>query len=144
MTYRKKLIEVALPLDVIKREPVRQGHPSTIHLWWARRPLAACRAMVFASVIDDPGNDLKENAASKERERLFSIIEQLVNMDVDDEGIYEIVSKEIRKHVRGDLPPILDPMAGYGPIPLVAQNLGFEVHANDCTAPLEIKPLLRE
>ena len=65
MSYRKKLIEVAMPLDVIKREPVRYGHPSTIHLWWARRPLTACRAMVFATLVDDPSNDLPPIAADK-------------------------------------------------------------------------------
>ena len=61
MTYRKKLIEVALPLDDINREAsreksIRHGHPSTLHLWWARRPLAACRAVLFASLVDDPSN----------------------------------------------------------------------------------------
>ncbi len=59
MTYRKKLIEVALPLDEINTESareksIRHGHPSTLHLWWARRPLAACRAVLFASLVDDP------------------------------------------------------------------------------------------
>jgi len=57
--YRKKLIEVALPLDAINRESareksIRHGHPSTLHLWWARRPLAACRAVLFAQLVDDP------------------------------------------------------------------------------------------
>ena len=59
MNYRKKLIEVALPLDAINRESareksIRHGHPSTLHLWWARRPLATCRAVIFASLVDDP------------------------------------------------------------------------------------------
>ena len=65
MTYRKKLIEVALPLDKINREAareksIRHGHPSTLHLWWARRPLAACRAVLFASLIDDPSSHPEE------------------------------------------------------------------------------------
>src|SRR5881392_682771 len=80
--YRKKLIEVALPLDAINKESareksIRHGHPSTLHLWWARRPLAAARAVLFASLVDDPGNDLPEIEAKKERDRLFRIIEQL-------------------------------------------------------------------
>jgi len=59
MTYRKKLIEVALPLEAInaastREKSIRHGHPSTLHLWWARRPLAACRAVIFASLVDDP------------------------------------------------------------------------------------------
>ncbi len=57
--YRKKLIEVAVPLEGINRESareksIRHGHPSTLHLWWARRPLAACRAVLFSSLVDDP------------------------------------------------------------------------------------------
>ncbi|HET6446809.1 MAG TPA: DUF1156 domain-containing protein, partial [candidate division Zixibacteria bacterium] len=59
MTYRKKLIEVALPLEAInvasaREKSIRHGHPSTLHLWWARRPLAACRAVIFTSLVDDP------------------------------------------------------------------------------------------
>ncbi|MFZ0451665.1 MAG: DUF1156 domain-containing protein, partial [Desulfatiglandaceae bacterium] len=59
MHYNKKLIEVALPLDAINKESareksIRHGHPSTLHLWWARRPLAACRAVLFAQLVDDP------------------------------------------------------------------------------------------
>ena len=58
----KKLIEVALPLEAINRESpreksIRHGHPSTLHMWWARRPLAACRAVLFASLVDDPESD---------------------------------------------------------------------------------------
>lgn len=79
MTYRKKLIEVALPLDEINAESareksIRHGHPSTLHLWWVRRPLAACRAVLFASLVDDPSNDLPEEEELVERERLFDII----------------------------------------------------------------------
>ena len=84
MTYRKKLIEVALPLDAINREtsyekmPGIGAHPRGLHWWWARRPLAACRAMIFASLVDDPANDMPEPKASEERERLFRIIDELV------------------------------------------------------------------
>src|SRR4051794_16664730 len=87
MTYRKKLIEVALPLEAInaasaKEKSIRHGHPSTLHLWWARRPLAACRAVLFASIVDDPSSLPElfptEEAQDAERQRLFRIIEQLV------------------------------------------------------------------
>ena len=82
---RKKLIEVALPLEAINRESareksIRHGHPSTLHLWWARRPLAACRAVLFASIVDDPSSrpDLfpTEEEQDAERQRLFGLIEQ--------------------------------------------------------------------
>ena len=84
MTNRKKLIEVGLPLEAINAESareksIRHGHPSTLHLWWARRPLAACRAVLFASLVDDPGEYIADEAkAHVERERLFRIIEELV------------------------------------------------------------------
>ena len=87
MTYKKKLIEVALPLDAINAESareksIRHGHPSTLHLWWARRPLAACRAVLFAQMVDDPSAHPEqfptEEAQQEERERLFRIIEELV------------------------------------------------------------------
>lgn len=85
--YRKKLIEVSLPLEAINKESareksIRHGHPSTLHLWWARRPLAACRAVLFASLVDDPSSHPDqfptEEMQEEERKRLFAIIEQLV------------------------------------------------------------------
>src|SRR5258708_22229243 len=85
--YRKKLIEVAIPLEAINKEsarekPIRHGHPSTLHLWWARRPLAACRAVLFAQMVDDPSSlpdELPtEDAQEAERQRLFRIIEEFV------------------------------------------------------------------
>jgi len=89
--YKKKLIEVALPLDAINKESareksIRHGHPSTLHLWWARRPLAACRAVLFAQLVDDPSaNPDKyptEEEQKRERERLFKIIEDLVKQRI--------------------------------------------------------------
>ena len=87
-TYRRKLIEVDLPLDEINRESareksIRHGHPSTLHMWWARRPLAACRAVIFASMVDDPvllsHDDFPtEEEQRAERERLHDIIRQMV------------------------------------------------------------------
>ena len=84
MTTRKKLIEVALPLDAINKASVREksirhGHPSTLHLWWARRPLAAARAVIFAQMVDDPSAyEPDEAIAERERNRLFAILEDLV------------------------------------------------------------------
>ena len=87
---RRKLIEVALPLDAINKacvreKSIRHGHPSTLHLWWARRPLAAARAVIFAQMVDDPSSypDLfpTEKAQEKERQRLFRIIEDLVKWE---------------------------------------------------------------
>ena len=132
MTYRKKLIEVAMPLDMIRREPVRHGHPSTIHLWWARRPLVACRAIVFATLVDDPSNDLPPSEAEKERQRLFDIMEQLLKWEnSNNETVLEAARREIVKSTKGNPPPVLDPMCGGGPIPLEAQRLGLEVYASD-------------
>src|SRR6476660_9771429 len=87
MKLRKKLIEVALPLEPINKasareKSIRHGHPSTLHLWWARRPLAAARAVIFSQMVDDPSShpDLfpTEQSQEKERQRLFRIIEELV------------------------------------------------------------------
>src|SRR2546428_13351914 len=87
---RKKLIEVALPLDAINKasareKSIRHGHPSTLHLWWARRPLAAARAVIFAQMVDDPSAhpDLfpTEKKQEKERQRLFRIMEDPVQLE---------------------------------------------------------------
>ena len=196
---RKKLIEVALPLEAINREAareksIRHGHPSTLHLWWARRPLAACRAVLFAQLVDDPSSDpqyrigqrVDEERASGKRAELFDLIEDLVkwensnNPDIinkaraeiarcvasrkielgdlkqatiifgRDEGqehpngpistagvtAYEIVlmrcTPEVVNHFLATYaPPVLDPFAGGGSIPLEAQRLGLRAHASD-------------
>ncbi len=135
--YRKKLIEVALPLDAInaasiKEKTIRHGHPSTLHLWWARRPLAACRAVLFASLVDDPGNDLPPEEAKKEREHLFRMIERLVQWEnSNNQAVLSDVRAKILENTGGNPPPVLDPFAGGGSIPLEAQRLGLEAHAND-------------
>ena len=137
MAVRKKLIEVALPLRAINKESareksIRHGHPSTLHLWWARRPLAACRAVIFASLVDDPGNDLAPAAADKERQRLFGIIERLVDWDnVNNEHVLAEAKAEISKSTGGDPPAIFDPFCGGGSIPLEAQRLGLQAYASD-------------
>ncbi len=141
MTYRKKLIEVALPLDAIseassKEKSIRHGHPSTLHLWWSRKPLATCRAVLFASLVDDPSEHPElfptEKEQEAERERLFGLIENLVKWEnSNDEKLLGEVRAEIFKSTGGNPPPVLDPFAGGGSIPLEAQRLGLEAHASD-------------
>jgi putative DNA methylase len=141
MTYRKKLIEVALPLDAINKasareKSIRHGHPSTLHLWWARRPLAACRAVLFASLVDDPSEHPEEfpteESQEQERERLFRLIEQLVLWEnSNNQDVLQKARAEILKSTGGNPPPVLDPFAGGGSIPLEAQRLGLEAHASD-------------
>jgi putative DNA methylase len=136
-----KLIEVALPLDVINREAareksIRHGHPSTLHLWWARRPLAACRAVLFAQLVDDPSAHPDRfptlEAQGVERERLFDIIRRLVPWEAsNDEGVLNEARREIERCYPGGPPPILDPFAGGGSIPLEAARLSLESHASD-------------
>ncbi len=184
----KKLIEVALPLEAInaasaREKSIRHGHPSTLHLWWARRPLAAARAVIFASLVDDPddpdakpdfvaackalnwGATNEERAALKKhneknrerrekgqpaiafkghiptnvsakgdspRMRLFDFIERLVQWEATtDESIMRQARQLIQIATNGNPPPLLDPFAGGGSIPLEAQRLGLEAHASD-------------
>ncbi len=159
MTSTNKLIEVALPLDAINKasareKSIRHGHPSTLHLWWARRPLAAARAVIFAQMVDDPSScpDLfpTEKAQEKERQRLFKIIEELVQWEnTTNEEVLQKAHEEIRAswrracadnadHPRAaelfdrkKLPAFHDPFAGGGSLPLEAQRLGLEAHASD-------------
>jgi putative DNA methylase len=138
---RRKLIEVALPLEAInvasaREKTIRQGHPSTFHLWWARRPLAACRAVLFASLVDDPSSDPDRfptpKAVEDERTRLFGIIERLVQWENSTkEEVLEEARVEIRRSTGGNPPPILDPFCGGGSIPLEAQRLGLTAYASD-------------
>ncbi len=138
---KRKLIEVALPLETINRESareksIRHGHPSTLHLWWARRPLAAARAVLFAQLVDDPSSHSDrfptEEAQRAERERLHAIIERLVVWEnTRDQALLAEAHAEILASTGGSPPPILDPFAGGGTIPLEAQRLGLEAHASD-------------
>src|SRR5947199_1842094 len=141
MAHRKKLIEVALPLDAINKasareKSIRHGHPSTLHLWWARRPLAACRAVLFASLVDDPSEHPEEfpteQDQEQERERLFRLIEQLVQWEnSNNEEVLQKVRAEILKSTDGNPPAVFDPFCGGGSIPLEAQRLGLEAHGSD-------------
>ena len=156
---RKKLIEVALPLEAIntasaREKSIRHGHPSTLHLWWARRPLAAARAVIFAQMVDDPSSfpDLfpTEKKQEKERERLFRIIEDLVTWEnTANETVLQKAREEIwtswrracaenadhpgAKELfdRNILPAFHDPFAGGGALPLEAQRLGLKSYASD-------------
>nr|WP_299425668.1 DUF1156 domain-containing protein [uncultured Meiothermus sp.] len=138
---KRKLIEVALPLEAINREAareksIRHGHPSTLHLWWARRPLAAARAVLFASLVDDPSARPEEfptpEAQEAERRRLFDLIERLVKWENSSNAeILAEAKAEILKSTGNNPPPVLDPFAGGGTIPLEAQRLGLEAHASD-------------
>jgi len=138
---KKKLIEVALPLEAINKESareksIRHGHPSTLHLWWARRPLAACRAVLFASLVDDPSSLPEqfptEADQDKERQRLFRLIEELVKWDnANNPAILKTAYDEILKSTDGNPPPIYDPFCGGGSIPLEAQRLGLEALGSD-------------
>ncbi|MEU4386891.1 DUF1156 domain-containing protein [Promicromonospora sp. NPDC023805] len=138
--WRRKLIEVSIPLEEINAESareksIRHGHPSTLHLWWARRPLAAARAVLFAQLVDDPIDDPAfpdEESQKAERERLHAIIRRLVKWEnIGDERLYAEAHAEIMRSTGGNPPVILDPFAGGGTIPLEAQRLGLEAHASD-------------
>ncbi|MGI0522580.1 DUF1156 domain-containing protein [Microbacterium maritypicum] len=152
---KKKLIEVALPLEAInaqsaREKSIRHGHPSTLHLWWARRPLATARAVLFSQLVDDPGEHISEYRAEAEangvsdvesfatarvdaeRQRLFDLITRMVDWDnLGDEALFDEVRAEIRRSTGDNPPAILDPFAGGGTIPLEAQRLGLESHASD-------------
>ena len=138
---KKKLIEVALPLDKIneasvREKSIRHGHPSTLHLWWARRPLAAARAVIWSSLVDDPSSHPElfptEEEQDKERQRLFKVLEQLVLWEKsNNETVLNIAKAEIMRSTDNNPPAVLDPFAGGGAIPLEAQRLGLEAHAHD-------------
>ncbi len=139
--FKRKLIEVALPLEAINKESareksIRHGHPSTLHIWWARQPLAACRAVLFASLVDDPSAHPdqfpSESSQEAERKRLFALIEELVKWEnSSDDRVLQLARAELIRSCDGNLPAVLDPFCGGGSIPLEAQRLGFEAHASD-------------
>ena len=160
LPYRRKLIEVDLPLDVINAESareksIRHGHPSTIHLWWALRPLAACRAVIFASLVDDPVDCTDEfpteDTQRVERQRLHELIKRLVKWENSsdaallNESRYEIACSVARSngetaptepaavldYLNRQAKPIYDPFCGGGSIPLEAQRLGLRAVGSD-------------
>lgn len=160
MVTTKKLIEVALPLEAINRESarersVRRGHPSKLHLWWSRKPLAICRAVIFASLIDDPdqpgvspellteidrlplpraaGLDWQSlSAGEQRRQKLFAFIERLITWEHgNDDAVLMTAQQLIHAATGGDPPPVYDPFSGGGSIPLEAQRLGLSSSASD-------------
>ncbi len=138
---KKKLIEVALPLEAInvasaREKSIRHGHPSTLHLWWARRPLATCRAVLFASLVDDPSSLPEQfptpELQEAERQRLFRIIERMMPWEAtNDKNVLAEAHAEIMRSTDGHPPAIYDPFCGGGSIPLEAQRLGLEAHGSD-------------
>ena len=159
---RKKLIEVSIPLEAInaasaREKSIRQGHPSTLHLWWARRPLAACRAVLFAQLVDDPSawpdRFPTQEAQDAERRRLHKVIERIVPWDASNnesilnEARWEIArsvawglgeeppskgdGKAILDYLQTKAPPVYDPFSGGGSIPLEAQRLGLRAYGSD-------------
>ena len=128
MSYKRKLIEVALPLDAISRasardKSIRHGHPSTLHLWWARRPLAAARAVLWASLVDDPSAHPDrfptEEDQAAERRRLFRILKRLVLWEnSNDSAVLAEARAEIEASCDREQPNVLDPFCGGGTIPL--------------------------
>ena len=160
--HRKKLIEVSLPLEAINKasareKSIRHGHPSTLHLWWARRPLAACRAVLFAQLVDDPSawpeEFPTEAEQARERRRLHKIIEEMVPWEATNDtrilnkARYEIARslargrgavppprdepEQVLAWLAEHAPPVCDPFCGGGSIPLEAQRLGLRAHGSD-------------
>ena len=160
--FRKKLIEVSIPLEAINKasareKSIRHGHPSTLHLWWARRPLAACRAVLFSQLVDDPSSwpdrFPTEEAQDKERARLHRVIERMVpweasnNETILNEARWEIArsvawglgeepppqqdTMAILDYLQTKAPPVYDPFSGGGSIPLEAQRLGLRAYGSD-------------
>jgi putative DNA methylase len=139
---KKKLIEVALPLEAIneasrrEKSPFTRNHPRALHVWWARRPLAACRAVLFASLVDDPSSRVDlyptEQDQDIQRQKLFRMIESLVKWENNNNlGLLASIREEIKRST-GDTPPsIYDPFCGGGSIPVEAQRLGLPAYGGD-------------
>lgn len=154
---KRKLIEVSIPLEAVneqsaREKSIRHGHPSTLHLWWSRKPTATARAVLFAQLVDDPSSfedDYRSEALDQgftdaeadawvaervdtERARLHQLMVAMSDWDnLNDTHLWKQVRGEIQKSTGGDPPPVVDPFAGGGSIPLEAQRLGLEAHASD-------------
>ena len=127
MSQIKKLIEVALPLEAINAESareksIRHGHPSTLHLWWSRKPTATARGVIWASLVDDPSSHPElfptEQEQERERQRLHSLLARLVKWEnSNDEDLLNEARAEIKKYMGEEPLVFLDPFAGGGSIP---------------------------
>jgi len=141
LTRTKKLIEVSMPIEAIntacaREKSIRHGHPSTLHIYWARRPLAAARAVLFAQLIDDPGSRPDrfptEEAQDAERQRLHQLIERAVRWEATtDESLLAELESELKIQFPEGLPTVLDPFAGGGAIPMEALRMGLPTEASD-------------
>jgi putative DNA methylase len=142
-TYKRKLIEVALPLEAINAESVTQktgrpktGYPTSIHKYWAQRSIATARAAIWASLVDDPSSHPDKwptpESQAAERAKLFSQLEDIIAWDkTTDSAIWQRARTTAEQSMGGSLPPFLDPFAGSGAIPLEALRFGMESHASD-------------
>ena len=160
---RKKLIEVSIPLEAInvasaREKSIRHGHPSTLHLWWARRPLAACRAVLFAQLVDDPSawpdrfpteeeQDARAQAAAQGHRADGAVGGRRTTRAILNEARWEIArsvawglgeepprkgdGKAILDYLQTKAPPVYDPFCGGGSIPLEAQRLGLRAYGSD-------------
>ena len=139
MTYRKKLIEVTLPLEAINEgskpeteNPFLKGHPRGVHNWWARTPLSVCRAILFAQIVDDPANDLPPDQALAERNKLLDLVSRLATWEAtNDNNLLSEAKAIIQKACGGEMPQFWDLFAGRASIPLEAQRLGLQVTSSD-------------
>jgi putative DNA methylase len=139
MTTRKKLIEVALPLEAINtgskpetENPFLKGHPRAIHNWWARTPLSVARALLFAQIIDDPGDGMTGDDARKAREPLLAFVASLATWEAtSNEKIINEARERIRQQFNGNVPEFWDMFSGRASIPLEAQRLGLQVTSSD-------------
>jgi putative DNA methylase len=141
MTFRKKLIEVALPLVAIseggaREQSIKRGKPTQLHKWFAARPMVTCRAVLWASLIDDPSSHPEkfptEESQQRERDRLFEILASIANWDLSkDPAVMGRAQAELKTQFDGDLPTIVDPFGGGGTIPLEALRLGLNGVSND-------------
>lgn len=147
MTTRpRKLIETVIPLPEINdasaydKMPGIGPHPKGIHHWWARLPLPCARAILFASVVDDPADvedfehlpEAEQARLLAEREKLFDLIKRLLQKRPHENAdAFREAREVIEKACGGKMPEVLDPFTGGGSIPLEAQRLGFQAHGRD-------------
>jgi len=167
----KRLIEVDFPIAVVSKhsareKSIRHGHPSTLHLWWARRPLAACRAVLMGLLLPDPCDELCPKDFKKKARKalapvpcglgpddeglqkaLLKFIGDFANWDLSTNQAYLKAARELVKAAHGEEPPlVVDPFAGGGSIPLEALRLGCDAFASDLNpvACLILKVLLED
>ena len=138
-SHRRKLIETALPLEAINEgskpeteNPFLKGHPRAIHNWWARTPLSVCRAILFAQLVDDPGEGLDGTQAENARGPLLDLVRRLGTWDATTQAsVIEEAREIICRQFGGKPPAVWDMFAGRGSISIEAQRLGLRVYSSD-------------